>query len=254
MALARRRGLRVIEDCAQAPGARYRGREVGSFGDAGIFSLTETKTVTCGEGGVVVTSDPGIALKLRLIRNHGEGLAGFDWNDAELVNVIGFNFRLTELQAAVAVAQMEQLDERNRARRANQSRLVEGLRGFPFLVPQRIEPYVEEAPYATTFRYVRRDGMPPRDEVVARLQREGVPAVGGYERLLHEHPLFARRIAYGTAGHPFALRPDVRYGRGTLPRSEALNRELIWFTCINSPNTVEDMDDIVRAFEKVFAP
>ena len=254
MEMAHRRGLRVIEDCAQAPGARYRGREVGSFGDAGIFSLTETKTVTCGEGGVVVTSDPHIALKLRLIRNHGEGLAGFDWSDAELVNVIGFNLRLTELQAAVAVAQMEQLDERNRARRANQSRLVEGLRGFPFLVPQRIDPHVEEAPYATTFRYVRRDGMPSRDEVVARLQREGVPAVGGYERLLHEHPLFARRIAYGTASHPFALRPDVRYGRGTLPRSEARNRELIWFTCINSPNTAEDMDDIVRAFEKVFEP
>jgi perosamine synthetase len=86
---------------------------------------------------------------------------------------------------------------------------------------------------------------------VARLQREGIPAVGGYERLLHEHPLFARRIAYGSGGHPFTLRPDVRYGTGTLPRSEALNRELIWFTCINAPNTANDMDDIVRGFEKV---
>jgi dTDP-4-amino-4,6-dideoxygalactose transaminase len=252
--MTRRRGLRLIEDCAQAPGARYRDREVGGFADAGIFSLTETKTITCGEGGVVVTNDPGVALKLRLIRNHGEGLAGFDWSDAELQNVIGFNLRLTELQAAVAVAQMERLDERNRARRTNQSHLVERLRRFPFLVPQKIEAHVEEAPYATTFRYLRRDGMPSRDEVVTRLQREGVPAVGGYERLLHEHPLFTRRIAYGTGGYPFNLRPEVRYGRGTLPRSEELNRELIWFTCINSPNTIDDMDDIVRAFEKVFEP
>ena len=69
--------------------------------------------------------------------------------------------------------------------------------------------------------------------------------------MLHEHPLFTRRIAYGSGGHPFALRPGVRYGAGTLPRSEALNRELIWFTCINAPNTVDDMDDIVRGFEKV---
>lgn len=254
MDLARRRGLRVIEDCAQAPGSRFRDCEAGSFGDAGVFSLTETKTITCGEGGIVVTNDPRVALKLRLIRNHGEGLASHDWSDAELANVIGFNLRLTELQAAVAVAQTQALDERNRARCVNTSHLRERLRKFPFIIPQRIDPHVNEAPYAASFRYVRRDGMPPRDEVVKRLQREGVPAVAGYERLLHEHPLFARRIAYGTGGHPFALRPNVRYGSGTLPRSEALNRELIWFTCINSPNTVDDMDDIAQAFEKVFEP
>lgn len=249
--LARRRALRLVEDCAQAPGARYRGREIGGFGDASVFSLTETKTITCGEGGVVVTNDPRVAMKLRLIRNHGEGVAGADWSDADLMNVIGQNLRLTEFQAAVAVAQLEQLDARNTARRANTRHLRERLRELGCLLPTRIASEVEEAPYAAAFRYVRGGGMPSRDEVVTRLQREGIPAVGGYERLLHEHPLFARRIAYGSGGHPFALRPDVRYGAGTLPRSEALNRELIWFTCINAPNTADDMDDIVRGFEKV---
>ena len=252
MELARRRGLRVIEDCAQAPGARYRGCEVGSFGDAGVFSLTETKTITCGEGGVVVANDPKVALKLRLIRNHGEGLTNRDWSDAELANVIGFNLRLTELQGAVAVAQMEQLDQRNRERCANTEHLSNRLRRFPFLIPQRIDAHVSKAPYALTFRYVGRDGMPARDEVIKQMQQEGIPAVGGYDRLLHEHPMFARRIAYGTGSYPFSLRPNTRYGSGTLPRSEALNRELIWFTCINSPNTADDMDDIARAFEKVF--
>ena len=252
MDLAQRRGLRVVEDCAQAPGARWRGRAVGSFGDAGVISLTETKTITCGEGGIVITNDPQVAMKLRLIRNHGEGLAAPDWTDAQLANVIGFNFRLTELQAAVAIAQLEHLDERNRARNANTAHLVTRLRKFPFLIPQLASPHVSEARYAATFRYLPRAGSPTRNEVVARLQKEGIPAVGGYERLLHEHPMFTRRIAYGTDGHPFALRPEVRYGKGMLPESEALNQELIWFTCINPPNDASDMDDIVRAFERVF--
>src|SRR5439155_12086101 len=163
--LARRRGLRVVEDCAQAPGARYRGREVGGFGDAGVFSLTETKTITCGEGGVVVTNDPRVAMKLRLIRNHGEGVAGADWSDADLMNVIGQNLRLTEFQAAVAIAQLERLDARNAARRANARHLREGLRAFGSLLPTLLAAGAEEAPNDAAFRYVRGVGMRSRHEV-----------------------------------------------------------------------------------------
>ncbi|MEA2489823.1 MAG: perosamine synthetase, partial [Acidobacteriota bacterium] len=100
-ALAREHDLRIIEDCAQSAGARYHGREVGGIGDVGIYSLTETKSITCGEGGVVVTDDPRIARKARLIRNHGEGAAQDDWSDPDLVNIVGMNYRLTELQAAI---------------------------------------------------------------------------------------------------------------------------------------------------------
>ncbi|HUP60956.1 MAG TPA: DegT/DnrJ/EryC1/StrS family aminotransferase [Thermoanaerobaculia bacterium] len=221
LALARRYGLKVIEDCAQAIGARHGGREAGSLGDAGVFSLTETKSITCGEGGVVVTNDPSIAMKCRLIRNHGEGAADERWSEEELRNVIGMNFRLTELQAAVAVAQYEQLDERNRIRNQNARYLIERL---PF-IPQRVDPGDEPAYYVLKFR--DRD----RDDWVRRLAAQGIPAVAGYPRLLHEKPLFA---AYGAC-----------------PRSEGVNRELFWFAFIHPPNTLDDMDDVVRAFEKV---
>ena len=117
----------------------YRGRPVGSIGDAGVFSLTETKNITCGEGGLLVTDDPKIARKARLIRNHGEGVAESSWPDDELVNVVGMNFRLTELQAAIAIGQLNSLDKRNTARRDNTSYLLEQTARFRQLIPPKAE-------------------------------------------------------------------------------------------------------------------
>jgi len=249
VALAKERGLKLVEDCAQSLGARVDGVETGAIGDVGVYSLTETKSITCGEGGVVVTNDAAIATKCRLIRNHGEGAASESWSDEELANVVGMNFRLTELQAAVAVAQFEQLDERNHARNENAAALIEGLRPFPQFVPQRLAANAERACYMLKFRYT--GTSPSRDELVKILAAEGIPVVAGYPRLLHENAIFTRRIAYGTGGAPFT--EHARYGTGTCPRSEALNRELLWFPFVNPPNDVDDMRDAIRAIEKVFA-
>ncbi len=228
LAFARRAGLAVIEDCAQAPGASVGGREVGSMGDAGVFSLVETKSITCGEGGVVVTGDPRIAMKCRLIRNHGEGAAEEHWSEDDLRNVVGMNYRLTELQAAVAVGQMEQLDARNHVRNENARHLIDGLHAFPQLTPQRLAADCQPAYFVLKLRY-RGD----RDALVRALAAEGIPMTPGYKRLLHQHPLFAAR------------------SRDACPRSVATNRELLWFGYVHPPNTREDMDDVLRAFARV---
>jgi len=232
-------GLPIIEDCAQSLGATYRGREAGSIGNAGVCSLTETKSITCGEGGVVLTDDARIARKARLIRNHGEGAAQESWSDADLVNIVGMNYRLTDLQAALAVAQFEQLDERNRAREENAGRLAARLASWPCFVRQAVEPEAKPAWFLYKMRYVPRQGMPSRDELVAMLAAEGIPAVAGYSRLLYENPIFSRR--------------GPRYGPGTCPRSEAINREFLWFPFIHPPNGPCDMDDAADAIEKIFA-
>jgi dTDP-4-amino-4,6-dideoxygalactose transaminase len=217
-------GLPIIEDCAQAPGATWRGHEAGSLGNAGVYSLTESKSITCGEGGVVVTDDANIARRARLLRNHGEGVSD--------EGIVGMNFRLTDLQAALAIAQLEQLDARNRARAINVQRLHDGLpRCF---TPQAVEPHATPAWFVFKMRYAAEPGMPSRDELVELLAAEGIPAVAGYARLLDAVPLFARLRAPGTC-----------------PRSEAINQELLWFSFINPPNTVDDMDDALRAIEKV---
>lgn len=237
--LAREHNLRIIEDCAQSAGARYHGREVGGIGDVGVFSLTETKSITCGEGGVLVTDDPRIARKARLIRNHGEGSAQDDWSDADLVNIVGMNFRLTELQAAVAVAQLEQLDARNAAREDNLRYLAGGLTPYGCFLPQAVEPDATAAWFMLKMRYLAPAGMPPRNELAAMLAAEGIPVVPGYTRLLYENPLFTRR--------------GPRYGPGTCPRSESLNHDFLWFPLIHPPNTRHDMTDALTALEKIFS-
>ncbi len=232
-------GLPVIEDCAQSLGATYRGREVGAIGTVGVCSLTETKSITCGEGGVVLTDDPRIARKARLIRNHGEGTAQETWSDEDLKNIVGMNYRLTDLQSALGVAQYEQLDARNRARAENAAQLASRLSRWPCFVRQTVEPGAEPAWFLFKTRYVPNSGMPSRDELVDMLAAEGIPAVAGYSRLLYENPIFTRRGA--------------GYGRGTCPRSEAINREFLWFPFLNPPNTPRDMDDAADAIEKIFA-
>jgi perosamine synthetase len=238
LALARAHDLRVIEDCAQSLGAQFRGRETGAIGDCGVYSLTETKSITCGEGGVVVTDDMRIARKARLIRNHGEGVVDESWSDDDLVNVVGMNYRLTDLQAALAIAQLEQLDDRNRIREANAEHLAARLARWPWFVRQSVEPEGTPAWFLFKTRYVPAPGMPSRNELVAMLAAEGIPSVAGYTRLLYENPLFARRGA--------------RYGTGTCPRSEAINREFLWFPFLNPPNDRADMDDAADAIEKIF--
>lgn len=110
--LAQDRGLTVIEDCAQAHGALYRGAPVGSLGDVGVFSFYPTKNMTTGEGGMVVTHRQDIAEAARKLINHGR-------SDRYLHDTLGFNYRMTDIAAAIGLCQLDKLDGFNARRRAN---------------------------------------------------------------------------------------------------------------------------------------
>ena len=255
MGIAKRYNLKVIEDCAQAPGVTYKGKSVGTIGDVGIFSFTETKNITCGEGGMLITNNPDVAFKSRLIRNHGEGVTEESWTDEELTNVIGMNFRLTELQAAVAIPQFESLEERNRIRKENSAYLIEALKKYPQLIPPKIEDGADYVCFMLKWKYIPESGMPDKETLIKALQAEGIPVTGGYGRLMHENPIFARKIAYGRNGCPFKppyYNSSLQYGTGTLSRSEGIKKEFIWFKYVNPPNNEDDMEDVVKAFEKLF--
>ena len=103
MRIAKRRNLKVIEDCAQSPGVRFNNSYVGTIGDIGVFSFQETKNITTGEGGMLVTKSPVLAKRARLIRNHGESVPLNSWKNNMLANRIGMNFRMTELTAAIGL-------------------------------------------------------------------------------------------------------------------------------------------------------
>ena len=128
VALAERHELSVVEDAAEALGSRFRGRPLGSFGRAAAFSFAPTKLVTTGQGGVVVTNDPAVATRVRELKDHGRAVRGTGGADSH--PVFGFNFKLTNVQAAIGLAQLDRLEERLARVRALEDWYAEELEGL----------------------------------------------------------------------------------------------------------------------------
>jgi perosamine synthetase len=204
MAFAREHGLAVIEDAACSMAATYRGRPCGSFGDVGCFSFHARKVITTGEGGMVVTSRSDLAERLLLLRSHG-GVRGehrFVFQEA------GFNYRLSDIHAAVGVAQMRRLDALVARRRALANGYRERLADVPGVrLPS--EPPEREHVYQAFVALL--DEELDRDEVVSKLRAQGIETtIGTYA--LHHQPYFRR-----------TLRPSLR----DYPRSHLASRQSI---------------------------
>jgi dTDP-4-amino-4,6-dideoxygalactose transaminase len=255
MKIARANKLKVIEDCAQAPGTKYKGKYVGTIGDAGVFSFQETKNMMTGEGGMIVTKNAPIAKRVRLIRNHGESIPDDSWDDDSLANIVGMNFRMTELTAALGVAQLEKLDENNRIRSRNSDFLRDGLKGLPGIsIPAH---QAHAVPHIFAMLYDEKITGVGRSKVLAALRAEGIPVGSGYLRTMYENPIFLKRVAYGKDNCPWSCHlygTKREYKQGDCPVAEGLLRKaFIWFYHINRPNTISDMRDVIKAFRKVFA-
>jgi dTDP-4-amino-4,6-dideoxygalactose transaminase len=194
--LAREHGLRVIEDAAQAVGAEYRGRRVGSIGDAGCFSFFPTKNLgAAGDGGFVTTTDPAVAERLTMLRAHGA-------RRKYVHEVMGLSSRLDEIQAAILRVKLRYLDAWTDARRAHAARYRALLSGLPVRLP------VERA-HCRTVYHLFTIRTPRRDELQAFLQARGIPTAVHYPVPLHEQPVYRRRTAVA------------------LPESERASREVL---------------------------
>lgn len=254
MAIAQKHNLRVIEDCAQAPGTKYRDCYVGTIGDIGVYSFQETKNIMTGEGGMIVTNNPLLARKVRLIRNHGESIPDDLWDEDSLVNLVGFNFRMTELTASLGISQLEKLDENNRVRTDNALFLKDQLQGLSG-ISLPVFKY-GTVPHIFSMLYDEAVTGVERKKLLAALRAEGIPVGSGYLRLMYENPLFLKKIAYGKNHCPWSCHlygQERSYKKGDCPIGEdLLQRRFIWFYNINRPNTTEDMLDVSKAFHKVF--
>jgi dTDP-4-amino-4,6-dideoxygalactose transaminase len=253
--IARKHGLFIIEDCAQAPGVKVGGRYVGTIGTAGVFSFQQSKNIMTGEGGMILTDDAELARKARLILNHGETVLDERHTDEEIANVIGCNFRMTELVAAVGRAQLPKLATVNEWRMANYRTLVEALTDLPWLTPPYVASDVEYVCHAVAFLFDAKRAGCPRDVFVAAIRAEGVPVGTGYVRPIYESPTFLRRIAHGKQGWPWTAGPSpspVTYRKGQCPVAESLLAEqFIWVYHVAYPSKREDMLDVAAAFHKV---
>lgn len=226
MEIAKRHGLVVIEDCAQSPWALYRGRRAGTVGHIGVYSLNYHKHIHTGEGGVCVTADPTLARRMQLIRNHAEAVVG-DMGETDLSNMIGFNFRMGEIEAAIGIEQLKKLPRLTARRAQAGQRLGVALAGLPGLTPAQVRPHCSHVYYVYAMRYDSRVTGVPRHRVVAALEAEGLPSMAGYANV-HRLPIFQHKIAYGKNGFPWSdssVRNGVSYATGICPVAERLNDE-----------------------------
>lgn len=254
MAIARKHNLKIIEDCAQAWGAKYDGKPVGTMGDIGVFSFNVNKTIQTGEGGLCVTSDPELAYRLQLIRNHGEAVVG-PASYAHITNILGYNYRMTEIVAAIALEQLRKLDSLNESRLDLVDRLFRGLSKFDYLLLPPARPEHHATYYVIPIRYQSAILNVQRHEFVRAVNAEGICFYEAYVRPLYLQPLYQQKSAF-KAGYPWSApensssRPD--YAKGCCPRAEKLHfEEMMINEHIRPPHTAADINDILVAIEKV---
>jgi perosamine synthetase len=250
MALAREHDLVVIEDAAQAPGAARGGRSAGTLGHIGVFSLNFHKTIHCGEGGVAVTDDARLAERLALARNHGEAVVADMGSSA--TDVLGFNYRMGELEAAIAEVQLARLEELTAPRVAYAERLRDGLSDLEGVQSPAVPENARHVYYVHALK-VDPDVLGiTRDMFAAAVAAEGVPVRPGYVPPLYRQPLYRERTAAAFADPRNA--GSGSYEDGRCPTCERVQeRELLFHTHVHAGLGEADVDDVIAAFRKVHA-
>jgi len=228
--IAQKYKLKLIEDSAEAIGSEYKGKKVGSFGEAGIFAFYPNKQITTGEGGVLLTNDENIAKLARSMRNQGRGESGAWLNHERL----GYNYRMDELSAALGCAQMERIDE-----------ILDKREGVARIYNERLKdieeieiPYI--APYVTRmswFVYVIKlaEGI-SRDKVMLYLKENGIECKP-YFTPIHLQPFYRKMFGYKQGDFP--ITEDVAKRTIALPFFNNLREEEVDYVCEKLRNAVK---------------
>jgi len=193
-AIAKKHNLKIIEDSCQAHNAEYNGVKTGALGDIGCFSLYSTKNITCAEGGIITTNNEKYAELCRRFRHHGRS---YD---------IGYNYRMTDIQAAIAIEQLKKIEDFTRRRIQNAKILSEGLSDIKGITTPKINPKVKHVFHQYTIKVGN-----GRDKLMGRLKRKGIGCAIFYPKPLHLHPHFSK----------------LGYKAGDFPVSEKLSKEVL---------------------------
>lgn len=260
MAIAKKHNLKVIEDCAQSPMSTYKGKFVGTIGDVGIFSLNYHKHIHTGEGGMIVTNDPVIAEKVELIRNHGEAVVEGK-KTKDLWNTFGFNYRMTEMEAAVGIEQLKKLPALIDRRITNANYLSKILGELNGIIPPVVKEGCKHVYYQQTFKFKKDvigihrntfiDAM--KAELPTMVLRESTPIIGcGFAPPLYLQPIYQQRLHKCSFNCP-RYEGSVSYEKGLCPVTERMFFEEVFTHEYMRPSfSKRDLEDVVNAYEKVY--
>jgi len=254
--IAKKYNLKVLNDASHVPGSKYLDGFAGTFGDIGVYSLNQHKIIHCGEGGIAVTNDEEIALRLQLIRNHAEAVIPGMERKVNLRNMVGGNYRLPEMEAAIAIEQLKKLPNLLKLRIDLANYLSEGLQKLDFITPPKVRDGSEHVYYLYPIKFSEEIAGLGRAKYIENINALGIPMhklAGGYIKPLYKDPIFARQNEFKN-GYPFTLVPEgerQNYATVSNPVIEKFHeKEFIVTAYHQPPHTKEDMDDIIKAFEK----
>ncbi len=221
-------GLKLISDTAQAPGSKTVGRYSGTIAHIGGISLNYHKHIHTGEGGLLFTNDDELAFRLKLIRNHAESVVG-GASVKDISNLIGYNFRLGEIESAIGIEQLKKLDKIVRNKQTLANELTHELKGLKGLKLPEADLDLSNVYYVYPILIDSEKIGVTRNVLVSALKAEGVPGLSeGYQNL-HLLPVLQQKNAFGSNGFPWSYRLDhansYDYSKGICPISESYHDE-----------------------------
>lgn len=242
--IADKHNLVLIEDCAQSPGATIDGQYTGTFGDIGVMSLNCHKAVQTGEGGAAITNNADFDMRLKLIRNHGEVVVGKLEGSAAHDDCVGYNYRLSELQAAIGIEQWKKLDQFNDHRIQLCHYISEELSSLEGLHIPQYPSNQKHVFYVYPLRIDAKELGVSRAAFSQAVRAEGIPLREGYVQPLYMAPIYKR----------VQKKWGINYDKGLCPITETMHfEELTTFHQIYNSVSLEDIQDVVKAIKKVHA-
>ncbi len=253
--IAQKYDLKLISDTAQAPGAKYKDKFAGTLADVGGYSLNYHKHIHTGEGGILVTDDEVVAEKLRLIRNHAEAVVEAK-GESNLTNMVGYNFRLGEIESAIGIEQVKKLSNLVESRQQAAEKLISSLGELDGISLPVIRNNCSHSFYIFPLKIDTEFLGIARSTIAAALSAEGLEGLlEGYTNI-HRLPMYQNKISYGSNGFPWTsdiCKRDVIYEKGICPVAEDLyDRTFLGLSFCHYDLDETDLEKIAGCFRKVW--
>lgn len=252
--LCHSKGIFVVEDCAQSYCCEYKGKYVGTYGDIGCFSLNDFKHISAGDGGMIITDNEELYHKAAMFADKNYNRFG----EAVARNSphVAPNYRMSELQAAVGLAQVEKVEEICRKRNSYGDRLTAAIKDLPGIYVPKVHPDCKSSYWFYLIRVDEKELGCTREEFVKALRAEGVGCSPGYiAECVYEMDMFVNKTAYSDLGCPFSCPfygKDIEYKKGLCPNAEEILK-----TCIRLESkeyfTEQDLEETIKGIKKVSA-